>query len=206
MIAVITGDIINSRKVNTPKIWLKPLKKLLNNFGRSPKKWEIYRGDSFQLVLQKPEESILVALLIKSQIKSIKHLDVRLAIGIGEESDLASRITESTGTAFIHSGEKFEELKKIKQNLAIKSPWEDLDEALNLMISLALIAMNKWSVISAEMVCYSLQNQSLSQKELGEKLHRTQSSISERQKRAHYSEILSLHHFFSLQIMKKNSP
>lgn len=205
MIAVITGDIINSRKVNTPKIWLKPLKDLLNNFGRSPKIWEIYRGDSFQLILPNPEDSFMAALMLKAQIKSIKNLDVRLAIGIGEKKTTASKITESFGSAFIHSGEKFEEFKKIKQNLALKSPWPDIDEELNLMISLGLIAMNKWSVISAQIISLTLQNKSLSQKELGEKIHRTQSSISERQKRAHYAEIMALHHFYSQKIKQKIS-
>ena len=50
MIAVITGDIINSKKMN-PKAWLKPLKTELDTIGDTPKIWEIYRGDSFQAII-----------------------------------------------------------------------------------------------------------------------------------------------------------
>ena len=46
MIAVITGDIINSRAVN-PEIWQPKLKDYLAEIVKDSKKWEIYRGDSF---------------------------------------------------------------------------------------------------------------------------------------------------------------
>tara|TARA_B110000305_G_C19373082_1_gene605540 strand:- start:790 stop:930 length:141 start_codon:yes stop_codon:yes gene_type:complete len=46
MIAVITGDIINSRKGEVER-WIGPLKETLNRYGVEPKNWEIYRGDSF---------------------------------------------------------------------------------------------------------------------------------------------------------------
>ncbi len=41
MIALITGDIIDSRSVENPDIWLKPLKKLFQGIGKTPVKWEI---------------------------------------------------------------------------------------------------------------------------------------------------------------------
>ena len=56
MTAVLTGDIINSRKSKTPD-WLSNLKETLNKFGQEPKHWEIYRGDSFQLEID-PAKSI----------------------------------------------------------------------------------------------------------------------------------------------------
>jgi hypothetical protein len=46
--AILSGDIVNSRSVDASE-WVKTLKKTLNTFGKSPKTWEIYRGDSFQL-------------------------------------------------------------------------------------------------------------------------------------------------------------
>ncbi|MHA4846906.1 SatD family protein [Flavitalea antarctica] len=196
MISVITGDIINSRKVTDQKTWLVPLKKILSQYGKSPKSWEIFRGDSFQLELEKPSESFMVALKIKAAIKSVKGLDVRMAIGIGKKTYVAARISESNGEAFVNSGEKFEELKKIKQRLAIRSPWPRTDRQLNLMISLASIAMDTWSPGSAQLTDLSLRFRDLSQKELGKKIKRTQSSVSERQTRAHLEEILELEKYF----------
>jgi len=48
MISIITGDIINSRKLPS-SIWLDGLKRILNAHGLQPKNWEIFRGDAFQL-------------------------------------------------------------------------------------------------------------------------------------------------------------
>ncbi|HMF72754.1 MAG TPA: SatD family protein [Flavitalea sp.] len=203
MTSIITGDIINSRKVTDQKSWIQPLKKIMGDYGKTPKTWEIFRGDSFQLEIEQPEESFMAALKIKAAIRSVKGLDVRMAIGIGEKTYDAIRISESNGDAFVNSGEKFEELKKIKQRLALKSPWEDIDKQLNLMITLASIAMNTWSATSAQLITLSLRYHTLSQKELGKKIKRTQSSVSERQTRAHYGEIIELEKYFRQRITEQ---
>ena len=73
MIAIITGDIINSRVVD-PQLWMDKLKEILNTVGSEPMDWEIYRGDSFQLKTE-PQKALLTAILLKS---SIRHRGVRL--------------------------------------------------------------------------------------------------------------------------------
>lgn len=201
MTSIITGDIINSRYLKDQQTWLAPLKQLFLQYGKTPKTWEIFRGDSFQLEVAQPETSLLCAIKIKACIKSIKELDVRMAIGIGEKAHAAKKITESNGEAFIYSGETFEELKRIKRTLAMKSPWPDLDEELNLMISLGTIVMDKWTPLAAELVLLTLQHNRLSQIELGEKIGRPQSSISEGQKRAHYNEIMELEAYYTKRIL-----
>lgn len=202
MTSIITGDIINSRKVD-PVIWLNPLKTLMKEWGKTPKIWEIYRGDSFQLEINQPQYALLAAIRIKACIKSIEKLDVRMGIGIGEKSYNAQKITEANGEAFINSGESFEELKKLKQHLAVRSPWPQLDAELNLMFRLASIALDKWSTTTAQIVTASIVNRTLSQKELGDKMGRTQSTISEAQKRAHYDEIMDLVAFYEKCITGK---
>ena len=115
MLAIITGDIVDSRSINDPTIWMDPLKELFNKMGETPQNWEIYRGDSFQIEVA-PEESLRIALVIKSIIKKLKtkKLDVRIAIGIGEKNFEANYVSESTGEAFVFSGTLLDELKKIK--------------------------------------------------------------------------------------------
>ncbi|UYQ91683.1 hypothetical protein MKQ68_16465 [Chitinophaga horti] len=130
---------------------------------------------------------------------------MRMGIGIGEKSYDAQKITEANGEAFINSGETFEELKKLKRNLAIKSPWVQLDDELNLMFRLSSIVMDKWSSTTAQIVAASITNIKLSQKELGDIMGRTQSTISEAQKRAHYDEILDLVYFYEKRISEKIS-
>lgn len=154
MRAVITGDIINSRKGEIER-WINALKETLNQYGNEPKKWEIYRGDSFQLSLSS-ERALLAALHIKSVIKQTKTQDVRLAIGTGEEKYSSSKITESNGSAYVNSGECFEELKK--QTLAIKTNNKKFDQALNIMISLSLLTANNWSPTVSEVIKTTIEN------------------------------------------------
>lgn len=195
MIAVITGDIINSKRIN-PKKWLKPLKKELDAIGSSPKSWEIYRGDSFQVIINNPPDALKIAIKIKSVLKSNPDIDVRMAIGIGARTHNAQKITESNGTAFIHSGEKFEMLRKEKQNLAIKSDWPIFDTEMNLYIKLALIAMDSWTANAAEIVNTALENPGKLQEDLGKIVGIKQNAISNRLKRAYFDEIMQMNEMY----------
>ncbi|HZV70195.1 MAG TPA: hypothetical protein VFG10_11655 [Saprospiraceae bacterium] len=202
MTSVITGDIINSRDLQNPDKWIIPLKDLLDREGSSPQIWELYRGDSFQLEVINAEEALLMAIRIKATLKSIKHMDVRMAIGIGNKKYDASKITESNGEAFIYSGDQFEKLKKEKLTLAVKTPWEDFDKEMNVSIKLALIAMDHWKPKTAEIVKVSLEYPQKGQIELAEILGINQSSVSEGQKRSHFSEIMELESLYREKIKK----
>lgn len=189
MISILTGDIINSRKIPV-ETWLPVLKNALSSVGKE-KTWEIFRGDSFQIQTL-PEEALLNAIYLKASIKTIKNLDVRIAIGIGKKKFSGKKITESNGEAFIYSGEKLDELKEKSITLAIQSRWHDFDYEMNVSTRLALIAMDSWSQISAEMVKLSIENIGISQKELAERAKKSQSTVSEALKRARLNEILEL--------------
>lgn len=198
MTAILTADIINSRKLSS-KIWINDLKAFLNTFGQSPNDWEIYRGDEFQLEIKNPEEALLVAFQLKAFFKSIK-LDLRISIGFGEKTYKSRKITESNGSAFIRSGETFETLKKQKLNLAINSADTIFDEELNLMLKLSLSFMDNWLQQSAEFVIVAIQNPTLSQEEIGMLLGINQAAVSRRQKRANYELIKELDLYFRKKI------
>ena len=199
--SVITGDIINSRKIKN-KVWLTGLKKTLSVEGKSPATWQVYRGDSFQVEIKDPGLSFLTAIRIKATIKCIKDLDVRMAIGIGKKEFTASAITESNGEAFIHSGETLEGLKKEKQSLAIKTPWPDFDQEMNVCFHLALIAMDNWTRSSAELIRILIDKPTMKQKALARKLKISQSSVSERQKRSSFDEIMELEALFHQKVKR----
>ncbi len=194
MIAIITGDIVNSRKLSS-KIWIDGLKKLLNTFGKNPIEWDIYRGDEFQLEVKNPEDALGVALQIKSYFKSIK-MDVRMSIGLGDMNYKAKKISESNGTAFSRSGEVFETLKKQKINLAINSGNEAFDDEINLMLRLSLTFMDNWFIQSAEFVLTAIENPSLSQEEMGVKLGINQAAVSRRRKRAQFDLVMEVEKYF----------
>jgi hypothetical protein len=50
MKAVITGDIIDSRK-SKDFTWIETLKNVLSGYGKNMSDWEIFRGDCFQLMI-----------------------------------------------------------------------------------------------------------------------------------------------------------
>ncbi|MFH6997241.1 SatD family protein [Flavobacterium sp. FlaQc-57] len=198
MTSVITGDIIGSRQQKS-KDWVEDLKKILSPFGETPSQWEVYRGDEFQIEIKTPEEALLSAILIKARLKALK-LDARMSIGFGDKTHNAERISESNGSAFIHSGELFETLKKQKVTLAIRTGDTIFDEKINLMLQLALTFMDNWLAQPADFVAMAIENPTLSQEELGQKLGINQAAVSRRQKRAQFDLVLHLDRYFRTQI------
>ncbi|WP_299114442.1 transcriptional regulator [uncultured Winogradskyella sp.] len=192
MTSIITGDIIKSRDFKNQDIWLNQLKSALAMLSSDASYYEIYRGDSFQLEHRAYFDSFFAAAYIKACIKSIKGLDVRIAIGVGNKSYQGKTVSESNGEAFVFSGETFETLKKEKLNLKIKTGNFDLDEELNLYFKLALIAMDNWTVNSAEIVKLSFENPNMIQSELAKLVGISQDAVSKRQKRAYLDEIKEL--------------
>lgn len=205
MIAVITGDIIASRKLINQENWLSPLKKLFASWGNSPTDWKLERGDFFQVEIANPEEAIRKALEIKALIKKVKPqdarkkmstIDVRMAIGIGEKNYSGVSISESNGSAFIHSGNKFDVLKKENVTIGIKTLWADFDDEMNLYLKLVRIFMDNWSVSSAELVEIVLNNPNSTQAEIGRQLGIKQNSVSGRWNRAYIEELLEVEKMF----------
>tara|TARA_R110001592_G_scaffold182433_4_gene425702 strand:+ start:523 stop:1137 length:615 start_codon:yes stop_codon:yes gene_type:complete len=201
MTSILTGDIINSRKKNDD-LWLLTLRSTLNTYGKSPKNWQIYRGDSFQLEIQNIEEAFYVALDLKANLKRIEGIDVRIGIGIGKKEYHYSEITASNGEAFINSGFAFDTYLK-KQTLAIKTPWQEIDEELNLAFELALLTMDSWTQNSAEVFKISLKEKDATQNEIAKILGITQGRVSERQKRAGFEQIMKLEKRFQKLINQK---
>ena len=200
MTSVITGDIIKSRKQTDPEIWINVLKDALSTLEPDTKYWEIYRGDSFQIEIQNVYRSFEAAAYIKANIKTIKNLDVRLAIGIGNKTYQGKDVTESNGEAFVFSGETLESLKKEKQNLRIKTKNNKINEELNLYFKLALVSMDNWTANSAEIIKLGIEKPKALQNELGKIIGINQNAVSNRQKRAGLDNLLALNNMYKQKI------
>lgn len=198
MVAIITGDIINSQNHKSAE-WLGVLKNHFSQLGESPMDWEIYRGDEFQLKIPY-EKALRVAIHIKALIKSVKNLDVRMGIGIGEETFAGTGVSESNGPAYQRSGKIFDSLREAKLNLTVATGREHHDSTLNLMLKLALNFMDDWSSVSAEIVVLALENPEASQQEIAEKLDIRQSAVSQRQKRARLDLVYDLLDYYAQNI------
>ncbi len=195
MVAVITGDIVNSGKYPSGE-WMPQLKEVLRGLGHQPAVWDIYRGDEFQAKTE-VSGALETAVLIKAVIKSVQNLDVRLAIGLGDETYATEKITEANGTAYQNSGRLFSDLKSGKQSLALKSGDPEKDGEFNLMLRLALSFMDEWTPVSAETVAWTLRNPGASQQEMADSFGIQQSAVSQRQKRARTDLVLDLLEFYT---------
>nr|WP_042244283.1 hypothetical protein [Jejuia pallidilutea] len=200
MTSIVTGDIIKSRSLKNPELWMHTLKSALSTLNADTSKWEIYRGDSFQIEIPNISKSFISAIYLKACIKMVNGLDVRLAIGIGKKTYEGNKVSESNGEAFIFSGETLESLKKNKVNLSIKTANETLNKELNLYLKLALTFMDSWTVSSAEIVKLSIEQPDALQQELADIIGTKQDAISKRQKRAELDLIWELNSMFQQKI------
>jgi hypothetical protein len=114
-----------------------------------------------------------------------KRHDVRIAIGIGKADfyDL-NDIGRSDGEAFRMSGLKLDEMKNMKRNLVIVTPWDDLNGELDVECALLDVVISKWTRGQALSVFYSLQG--LNQYQIAERLGLYQGGISQRLAKAGY--------------------
>lgn len=198
MIAVLTGDVVNSQHSDT-EVWISKLKNLLGQWGSAPFQWEIYRGDEFQIKCS-VEEVFWKFLSIKSLIKSQENLDVRIAIGIGEETFSSEKITESNGSAYINSGRLLNNLKSDGYNLAIKTPVECVNNDLNMLLKWASKDFDGWSVATAEIIHQLILYPESNQEDLAKKFNISQSSVSQRLKRANYDLLVETNDYFKNKI------
>ncbi|SMC86026.1 sigma factor-like helix-turn-helix DNA-binding protein [Cellulophaga tyrosinoxydans] len=200
MIAILTGDIINSEHYNVSD-WMSILKEYFSQLGSTPQVWEIYRGDEFQIKVA-AVDALEVAIAIKAKIKTIKGLDVRMGIGLGEEDFVGASVSESNGTAYQFSGRIFEKLKDQKLNLALASSSAKFDTTLNLILKLALDFMDDWSPVSAEIIAISLAHPDMPQQEIADQLGIQQSAVSQRQKRARLDLVQQVLTYYKATINK----
>ncbi|SEL96130.1 SatD family protein [Parapedobacter koreensis] len=196
MIGVLTGDIISSR-TKLANEWQPVLTRILNQYGKEPNDWELFRGDSFQIRVA-PEGALKAAIHIKAGMRQVPPLDVRIAIGVGTEEHAANKITSAAGSAFILSGECFDALRK--QTLGIAIGNKKLDEVLNLMLSLAALTIDNWSPTVAEVIKMAIEHPEMNQEGIANKMGKSQSSISEALKRGGYDAVMRMEHFYKQQI------
>ena len=194
---ILIGDIVNSRKIKAER-WLPVLEEVLRRYA---KKFDIFRGDSFQAELPLAD-CFKFVFYLKARIKSVDDLDVRLGIGIGEISYSDDSIQKSNGEAFVYAGEAFDALRK--DLFLLRSPWPEYDEPVNIIMDLAMELSSKWTVNMAESVATALENPDANQKELAEMLKRKyQSQVSTELSKAHYIPLTKAIGYCTQELIKR---
>lgn len=183
--AVLTGDIVKSRHISPRAELLDALKDALETVRDTHRAdYDIYRGDSFQMVVPSAPAAALVAVIIRSKLLSrsrskSRPWDTRVSIGLGDITYRGERVTESDGPAFLLSGKGMEELNERHRRLIVKAPWEQADRSLSLVTRFADDIISNWSQYSAETAFYSLVYNE-SQSVLAKRLGKSQSTINTR--------------------------
>lgn len=181
---VITGDIIESSAIQIKyrDFLLESIREIADELSViEPLKIEFFRGDSFQMVIDTPENAMKIAVLLRAGLKGHtpkeckRPWDARLSLGVGTISYHADRIVLSDGEAFQYSGRKLDEMGK--RRLIVKTRWEDVNEELQVSTAFADEVISSWS-ISQSQAAYQALLYNTSQKELAHKFQKSAQNIS----------------------------
>lgn len=180
--AVLTGDLVGSSKMSTRD--LVEIRESLQDavsriIGSSEAKLDMFRGDSWQLLVEDPGKSLRVALYVRASFKARFQADTSVSIGIGsieklEENDLSL----SLGDAFSRSGRALDRLykPKIRKHLMALSTSEEsrnLPSWPELVVRMCDALVKSWTQPQAEVVSYSLLR--LTQEQVAQKLREKKS-------------------------------
>jgi len=202
--AVITGDLINSSAFSQNTIQA-IIQRLTNEFEAIRQEKEddvitftLFRGDSFQGIVESPSRALQIALRIKALINSyndsgeeagntVPVSDVRISIGIGEASYDANAINVSNGEAFQLSGRTLDTMKSEQLKMALTTPNANINDEFRVHMKFLDNITDRWSMASAEVVYFLLNN--LKEKQIANRLNRSQAAINHRKKAAGWDEI-----------------
>ena len=204
MIAVLTADLIDSSAYE-PAFLEQVIETLQSQFDYFEEKltekkanFSIYRGDSLQGIINRPEKALLCSLLLKTalnklaskQNSTIIKADLKLAIGIGSFDLKRDEISESNGEAFQFSGRTLDDMKAGSRKMMLKTSNLDINAEFDVSLALFDFIADRWSTASAEVIYYLLQG--LKEKEIAEIVGISQSAVNQRKKAAGWDPISGL--------------
>lgn len=212
--AVITGDIVDSSKItkkehslllNTLKSAFEKATSLYADQGETIP-FDIFRGDSFQGLISHPESALEASLLIRGSLRknqpesSAVSWDARTAIGIGTIDYKPQNISEGDGEAYRRSGPLLDKMKT-HQRLSILTPWEELNEEMNVQAALLDAIIAKWSPEQAEIVLELLEGKS--RKIISQQFNISQAAVHYRVKGAAWSAVEKFLQRYKILIKQK---
>jgi hypothetical protein len=187
--AVLTGDMVGYSRFKT-RDRKEVLLHLKDSFKKIPpdisaSKFWVFRGDSFQGILSRPDEALNATLIIRSYLLSkykgkSSRLDARIAIGLGTIDYLPRKVGEGDGEAFRNSGIELDSMKKSEKNLIVKTPWKELNDELRTECALLDAVIERWTREQAEAIMYQIMG--LTQEEIAGILKISQPAVFHRLK------------------------
>lgn len=208
--SVMTGDIISSGQLKTSHKSTIP--DILKNVTKQAKKAfpgtilydiSIFRGDSWQLVIDKPEQALRLALYFRASLISrsdSSRIDTRIGIGIGKIDYLPEEnISAGNGEAFLLSGEALEVINK-KQTLHLRHTNAKKEAYFNIILGLIDTISQDWSSKQARAVKGALQGMSQSEIATIWQPEISQQSVTRHLNRAGWQNLVRALDFFAKDI------
>jgi hypothetical protein len=167
--AVLTGDIVGSSKLSAserqqiPSVLHEASENISRYFERSMQyEVDIFRGDSWQLVISEPSNSLRIGLFFRAIIRATlesRKVDTRLSIGIGTTEFIPeSNVSTGNGEAFRLSGEALERFdKSTRMKIAFPIRYESgITHAFDVIVQLIDLLAQRWTSKQAEAVSGAL--------------------------------------------------
>jgi len=213
--AVVTGDIVESSRFSgaqrdmlneSLRRAFEEIKRFSTAKRRLPA-FNIFRGDSFQGLFDKPEEALKAAIFIRAALRHNQpgevenDWDARIAVGTGTVDYLPDNITEGDGEAYQNSGPVLDDLKG-HFRAAIKTPNEEHNKEFRAQCALLDAVIAKWTPNQAEVVGMLIKG--MTPKEISTELNISQPAIHYRMKGAGWFAVEALLER-NKQMIKKNN-
>lgn len=173
--AVLTGDMVDSVKMRasgapSTGVLLRRAaavaREVLPEAGIS--ELDVFRGDSWQLLVRDPAEALAVAIVLRAALRSEgprrqPFWDTRVAIGIGPAEGLVEeRLSESEGGAFQNSGQALDRLsdgpasRQPRMTLAVTGG-KSQEAAGDIVVRLVDVIVRQWTPHQGRAFCGSLR-------------------------------------------------
>jgi len=187
--AVITGDLVKSSTFKEKrKDALRTLDEIFNTLkSKLPKDIDtfisdIFRGDSFQIVVSDAEYALSIAIFIRAQLirRSTAGIAIntRISIGIGSIEYLnQEKITESDDEAFRLSERSLDEIPNYRR-LIITSSSEEQNQTLEVLSAFIDAITSRWTSEQAEAISHWIFGET--QTALAKRIGVTQSAVQQR--------------------------
>ncbi|UVL84892.1 hypothetical protein LOY35_04695 [Pseudomonas sp. B21-028] len=146
--AVLTGDLIHSQSAENTLAYITGLKAVLKQLEKRYKaKAETFRGDGFQILLNRPEQALHCAIALRAALVAAsperERWDARIAIGIG-----SAQQSQTYREAFVLSGQGLDSMKK--NTLAIFSGYQAFQERTELLTEFVAAILDQWTAVEAQ--------------------------------------------------------
>jgi DNA-binding CsgD family transcriptional regulator len=188
-ISVISGDLVNSRRLDTAN-YISGLQGLLKRLQQTNQiqRFEIFRGDAFQAEA-KQEDGLLLAVYIRIALKAMDAAawDARIAVGLGSKQTQPA----GYGSAFVNSGAALDAMTK-NCRLALKTDNDRTNAIVSDLLPMLDHVIGRLSQAEARIVQARIF--AGSNAEVALRLQKAASTVSATLKRAAYEEMMRFIH------------